>query len=357
MPYMGLLKKSTAVNKTILMIDSADHITGKTGLAAGITKYITKAAGTPAATTITTSELDATNVKGVYKLAFADSDVDTLGDFQLHLTATGADPADYWWTVNSFLPGDSDELNSISLINSYLDVAISSRLASASYTAPDNTNIGLIKAKTDKLTFDSDNFVESHPMTGVVVTTNNDKTGYALTSAYDPAKTASQDSDMAVVLVNVIPLTFDSDNYVLSHPMTSIVTTLDSDLVNEINVTYTQSLKMTFDSDLYIVADSRKISASATAADNVETNIPNLDDAISNVPTANENAIAFLKYDMSLIAGEASRSPINALRFIRNKFSTTATPGVVTIYKEDDTTSAYTKSITTDSDANPIVVG
>src|SRR6266446_756329 len=32
-------------------------------------------------------------------------------------------------------------------------------------------------------------------ITGVVVTTNNDKTGYALTSAYDPAKTASQAGD------------------------------------------------------------------------------------------------------------------------------------------------------------------
>lgn len=37
------------------------------------------------------------------------------------------------------------------LVTDFLDAAVSSRLASASYTAPDNTNIGLIKAVTDKL--------------------------------------------------------------------------------------------------------------------------------------------------------------------------------------------------------------
>ena len=98
MPYMGLLKQSTAVTKTILMVDASDHLTGKTGLAAGITKYLSKG-GSAASATMTTAEVDATNVKGVYSLAFTTAHTDTLGDFQLHLTATGADPADYWWTV------------------------------------------------------------------------------------------------------------------------------------------------------------------------------------------------------------------------------------------------------------------
>ena len=41
----GFLKQSTAVNITVLMIDSSDHVTGKTGLT--LTIYATKAAGTP----------------------------------------------------------------------------------------------------------------------------------------------------------------------------------------------------------------------------------------------------------------------------------------------------------------------
>lgn len=99
MPYMGELKQSTQVTKTILMVDSADHITGKTGLT--ITKYLTKAGGTPTAATMATSELDSTNAKGIYSLVFTTAHTDTLGDFQLHLSATGADPADYWWTVTA----------------------------------------------------------------------------------------------------------------------------------------------------------------------------------------------------------------------------------------------------------------
>lgn len=72
----------------------------------------------------------------------------------------------------------------------------------------------------------------------------SDKTDYVLTSAYDSAKTAAQDSDMDLVVPQTNKLSFDSDNY--------------------------------------IIADGRKISASATAADNVETNIPNLNATVSS---------------------------------------------------------------------------
>lgn len=83
----------------------------------------------------------------------------------------------------------------------------------------------------------------------------------------------------------------------------------------------------------------------------------NLDTQLDALPTATENADALLKRDWNSVTGEASRSVLNALRFIRNKFSTSVTPGSVTIYKEDDTTVAYTKTVTTDATANPIVEG
>src|SRR5689334_13844484 len=100
-----LLKLSTAVDITVLMIDSADHITGKTGLSAGLTIYLTKAAGTPAVITPTVTELDATNVKGLYKLAFTTTHTNTLGEFQLHITGSGADPTDIAHQVVAELPG------------------------------------------------------------------------------------------------------------------------------------------------------------------------------------------------------------------------------------------------------------
>jgi len=59
---------------------------------------------------------------------------------------------------------------------SYLDAAISTRLASSQYTAPDNASIGAIKAKTDALSFSGGN-VNAR---AVVVA---DKSDYALASS------------------------------------------------------------------------------------------------------------------------------------------------------------------------------
>lgn len=58
------------------------------------------------------------------------------------------------------------------------------------------------------------------------------------------------------------------------------------------------------------------------------------------------NAIAdgILKRDWTSVAGEASRSVLNALRAIRNKVSIAA--GTATICKEDDVTAAYTAAVT-----------
>ena len=56
-----------------------------------------------------------------------------------------------------------------------LDATISSRMATFSYTAPDNTGIAAIKTKTDQLTFTGANL---HSVAKLV----EDKTGYALTA-------------------------------------------------------------------------------------------------------------------------------------------------------------------------------
>ncbi len=72
---------------------------------------------------------------------------------------------------------------------------------------------------------------------------------------------------------------------------------------------------------------------------------------IGALPTATENADALLKRDMSAVTGESARSPLNALRAIRNKVAISA--GTMTVYEEDDTTAAWTASVAT-SAGNPI---
>lgn len=92
--------------------------------------------------------------------------------------------------------------------------------------------------------------------------------------------------------------------------------------------------------------------ASVTAGVTVTTN----SDKTGYALTSGERtsiAEALLKLDLSTITGEAARSLLNAVRFLRNKWSISA--GTLTVTKEDDSTSAWTATVTTDAGAEPIV--
>jgi hypothetical protein len=140
---MRLLKQSTAVNVMVFMTDSADHIAGKAGLTLTIT--LSKDGGAFAAITPTVTDRG----NGWYNLALTASHTDTLGDICIHITSTGADPSDLKMLVVAF---DANSATNLGLTN--LDGTVSSRLATAGYTAPDNASITAIKAKTDNLPSD-----------------------------------------------------------------------------------------------------------------------------------------------------------------------------------------------------------
>lgn len=74
--------------------------------------------------------------------------------------------------------------------------------------------------------------------------------------------------------------------------------------------------------------------------------------SIDAVPTATENADALLNRDMSAVSDTNSRSPLNALRFLRNRWG--ASGGTLTVYEEDDTTTAWTGTLSTDASADPV---
>jgi len=75
-------------------------------------------------------------------------------------------------------------------------------------------------------------------------------------------------------------------------------------------------------------------------------------DDIGALPTALENADTMLDRDMSAVVDTNSRSPLNALRFLRNKWSVVGT--TLTVTEENDTTAAWTATVTTDAAADPI---
>lgn len=68
--------------------------------------------------------------------------------------------------------------------------------------------------------------------------------------------------------------------------------------------------------------------------------------------TANQIADAILNRDFSSVSDTNARTALNALRFLRNKYSVTGT--TLTVTKEDDTTSAWTSTLTTDAAADPV---
>ncbi|GEM_PF-4109216 len=88
------------------------------------------------------------------------SAVDTTAEMRTFLTGgdtalstlTAADVTATVWDIS--LPGAYAVGKAGYILGTYLDVAMSSRLASASYTAPDNAGIAAIQAKTDNLPSD-----------------------------------------------------------------------------------------------------------------------------------------------------------------------------------------------------------
>lgn len=81
-------------------------------------------------------------------------------------------------------------------------------------------------------------------------------------------------------------------------------------------------------------------------------NLPANPAAVSDIPTATENADALLNRDMSAVSDTNARSPLNALRFLRNLWSLVGT--TLTVKKEDDSTTAWTATVTTNAGADPI---
>lgn len=73
---------------------------------------------------------------------------------------------------------------------------------------------------------------------------------------------------------------------------------------------------------------------------------------LAAVPTATENADALLTRDWTAVTGEAARSTLNALRINRNRWVISGS--TLTVYEEDDTTTAWTGPVTTSASADPI---
>lgn len=216
------------------------------------------------------------------------------------------------------------------LLETNIDTTISSRLASASYTAPldaagTRSAVGLASANLDTQLTAIDDYLDTE-VAAIKAKTDN----------LPASPAATGDIPSAATIATAV---WDS--------LTSALTTVGSIgklLVDRIDAAITSRLASASYTAPLDAAGTRSAVGLASA---------NLDTQLDALPTATENADALLKRDMSAVTGEASRSPLNALRALRNKVSTA---GAITVYKEDDSTTAWSGTITTDAAADPITV-
>ena len=102
---------STAYPLVFMMVDSADHVTGKTGLSPTVT--LSKAGAAFASPSGAVTEIGS----GWYRVAGNATDSNTNGPLILHATATGADPTDALYEVVAYDPQDTVRLGLTAMPN------------------------------------------------------------------------------------------------------------------------------------------------------------------------------------------------------------------------------------------------
>jgi len=176
--------------------------------------------------------------------------------------------------------------------------------------------------------------------------TVSDKTGFSLTAAYDPAKTVYAVPGDAMALTSGERTTLAGVIWANASRTLTSFGTLVADIATAVWGAATRTLStfgFTVTTDISSLVTTN---LDATVSSRLATS------GYTVPPTAAENADGLLKRDMSAVTGEAARSPLNALRFLRNKWSLVST--TLTVTKEDDTTTAWTGSVGSTVGADPV---
>ncbi len=101
--------------------------------------------------------------------------------------------------------------------------------------------------------------------------------------------------------------------------------------------------ELQFDNDRFAVSGAKQLIVSVSGVSGVADEDAEFDlDLIDSI----------FRRDFAQITGEAARSLLNAVRAFRNKWSLSGTTR--TVYKEDDSTPAWTSTVSTSGTATPI---
>ena len=318
------MRKNIASQNVAAQVNSA---TDGTPLTTGVSVFVTLDGGTQGAGGGTTAH------KGNGHWNYAPTQAETNGN---HVAFTFTHASGVNQTVNvytvSFDPHDTADLG---LTN--LDAAISTRLA------PTVAGRTLDVTATGEAGLDLDNtagtLAKGTELTGfndldaagvAAAVWNEDATGHQTQGSFGQViGDSGADTDSIWSLANT-----NLDAAISSRASAAALATVQAD---------TDDIQSRLPAAL--VSGRMDASVGAMAADTVTASALAAD-------AGTEIADALLKRDMSAVTGESARSLLNAIRKLMNKWSISGS--TLTVFKEDDATTAYTQAVTATAGADPI---
>lgn len=271
----------------------------------------------------------------------------SVGAMAANVITAAATAADYLAEINAEADAALADVGLTTTITGRIDVATSTRLASASYTAPldaagTRSAVGLASANLDSQ-------LDALPTAAENATAIWAAASRTLTALDEDSTTLDLDATIRAA-VGLAAANLDTQLADLPTAGENADAVWDEAIAGHAGAGST----------------GEALAAAGAAGDPWITALPGsysvgqagyivgtcLDAAVSDVPTATENADALLNRDMSAVSDTNSRSPLNALRHIRNKWSLSGT--TLTVTKENDSTTAWTATVTTNAAAEPI---
>jgi hypothetical protein len=387
---MALIKQSTTYVRTFFAVQSSDHITLAPGISLSVSA--SKNGGTFGSVGSIT-EISG----GWYKLSLTATDTNTLGDLAVFVSGSGVDPVLFVDQVIAV-----DLMDPVGFGLSRIDAAISSRStfaggAVASVTAPvtvgtnnDKTGYALtvspptvvqIRQEMDTNSSRLDVAVStrstysggavSSVTAPVTVGTNNDKTGYALTVTPPTAVQIRQEVDLNSTKLDVAVSTRSTYNGGPVASVTGAVGSVTGNVSGNV-IGSVGSVLGSVGSVGTVTSVTNPVDITQGAADKVwgsaartltsfGTLVTDMWNAAvrtltSSAPLSSTDKTAIidgvLGKDLSTVTTPASRSLLNAVRFLRNKWI--ISNGVLTVKAEDDTATAWTATVSTTPGSDPI---
>lgn len=273
---------------------------------------------------------------GQYDYAFtqAETDCETCGFL---FTATGAIA---WHATISFLPA------AIPANTVQVGGTVQTARDLGAVPAPDNASIAAIKAKTDSLV-NPDNAGITAIRAKTDALASPDNSGIAAIKAVTDTLAAPDNAGIAAIRTKTDALVNpDNAGIAAMGAATAAIKAVTDHLPAPDNASIAAIRAVT---DSLPAPDNASIAAIKAKTDN----LPAQPASVADIPTADQNASALLTKDWRTITGAAARSVLNALRFLRNKWA--VGESTLTVYCEDDVTPAWMGTVSSSSDAAPVV--